>query len=262
MLRPCKVRSFLGVTILRTQHLYSLYKTLIMIGHNYYMIKSIFLCSEGSYEIFGIPAHYKHSDPYYDENRWKTLGPLSPLVRTVAGCVTNRKFAILTQWYTHVLMHEMGHAFADKLLGGKPTITIYINGHGDTLTNGSGSNFLMNGPDGRIALGDHGSMARWKDTAVYVAGPIGNVAFSTLKLLAISLLKDRIPWPVSLALMSGSLLAIPGELLYAVDSAIGAVEGDFKCIARKGKVQLAAASVALISSIALGVFLTRKAYQF
>lgn len=91
-----------------------------------------------------------------------------------------------------------------------------------------------------------------------MAGPMGDIAFSIGKLIAASALRKHLPWPVALALGSGAIFWMSGELLYAYVSAKKKDQGDFGWIARRGNAHLALASTALVALCALGIFTVVK----
>ena len=97
-------------------------------------------------------------------------------------------------------------------------------------------------------------------TVISIAGPMGNVAFSTCKLVAATALKNYLPWPIALTLGSGAVIWMSGELLYAYVSALNRDHGDFGQIACCGNTHLALASTALISQVALGIFAAIKSF--
>jgi hypothetical protein len=99
-----------------------------------------------------------------------------------------------------------------------------------------------------------GNASDWKQTAINIAGPMGDMAFSSCKLVAATALKSYLSWPVALALGSGAVMWMSGELLYAYVSASNRSHGDFGWIARRDHTHLALASTALVSQCALGVF--------
>jgi len=56
-------------------------------------------------------------------------------------------------------------------------------------------------------------------TIVDVSGPLGDIAFSSCKLIAATALKNYLFWPIALALGSGGVIWMSGEFLYAYISA-------------------------------------------
>lgn len=203
--------------------------------------KSILFGSEGSYNIFGTKVKFQNELPSH-------LTPPSldgaGVISTLAfKCINSNAFRWITQGYTHVFVHEMSHAAAHKVLTGQ-------NSEVDFFTSLCVGKTL---PSPAAAYASD-----WKKTAIDIAGPMGNIAFSTCKLVAATALKSYLSWPVALALGSGAVIWMSGELLYAYISASNRDHGDFGNIARRGNTHLALASTALISQCALGILAAIK----
>lgn len=198
-------------------------------------LKSLLFGSEGSYNICGIQAKFEKE--VHSLNPFPNLEGAGFISKMAITCINSNMFRWITQGYAHVFVHEMSHALTFKLLSGQDTtIKIY-----KSSCNGESFHRLATHPD-------------WKKTIVDVAGPIGDIAFSTCKLVAATALKSYLSWPVALTLGSGAVIWMSGELLYAYTSALNRDTGDFGCIASYGKTYLALASTALVSQYALGIF--------
>lgn len=202
-------------------------------------LKSVLFGSEGSYNIFGIQANFKkEAPPGYPSSILEGAGFLSKMA---VRCINSNVFRWISQGYAHVFVHEMSHALTLKLFSGQDS-QVYVFKSSCT---GRGDGSLEILPD-------------WKKTIVYVAGPMGDIAFSTCKLVAAMALKSYLSCPVALAIESGAVIWISGELLYAYTSALNKDAGDFCRIARQGNTHLALASTALASQCALGIFVAIK----
>lgn len=200
-------------------------------------LKSLLFGSEGTYNIFEIQVKFQNElPPFLTPPRLDQPGVISQLV---IKCIKSDAFRLVTQAYTHVFVHEMSHALACKILTGQ-------NSEVDLFTNRCvGVNHY---PPAVTYASD------WKQTVIDVAGPMGNIAFSTCKLVAATALKSYLSWPVALALGSGAIVWMSGELLYAYVSASNRNDGDFGLIALRGNTHLALASTAIVSQVALGIF--------
>lgn len=203
--------------------------------------KSILFGCEGSYNIFGTPVKFQNELPsHLTPPSLEGAGLISQLA---FKCINSNAFRWITQGYTHVFVHEMSHAVACKVLVGQ-------NSEVDFFTSlCMGKNAL---PPAAVHASD------WKKTAIEIAGPMGDIAFSSCKLVAATALKSYLSWPVALALGSGAVIWMSGELLYAYVSASKRDNGDFGYIARRSNTHLALASTALVSQVALGIFAAIK----
>jgi hypothetical protein len=201
-------------------------------------LKSIFFGYEGTHDFFGVEvtfedqnSHYRFGDDY--------------ISRLAKICSNSHVFRILSLAYVHVLVHEMGHILANKIFVGSndnPKITI--------LTKESSG----------YCTGEINPTSRWQRTIVLAAGPMSDIAFSTCKLVASVALKHYLSWPVSLILGCGAIIWIIGELFYAFISALKRDNGDFGRIADHGPLHLVLASAAIVSEVALAIFLTVQFY--
>jgi hypothetical protein len=110
------------------------------------------------------------------------------------------------------------------------------------------------------------STSKWRRTAMYMAGSMGNVAFSSLKLVALNVL-ERTIWPVGFLLEFGTCFQINLELAYACQSAYQSDWGDFGLIRQQcGWSHLAIAFLALVAFVVgqyvLGIFIAMKFLRF
>lgn len=204
------------------------------------LLKSVLFGCEGSYNIFEIPVKFENELPTFG---LPSLERRSVISQLAFKCINSAIFRYVTQSYTHVFMHEMSHALACKLLTGKKSEIVFF------TTLGLGQTVLP------IEIRDS---ANWKRTAVDVAGPMGNIAFSTCKLVAAIALKNYLTWPVALTLGGGAVIWMSGELFYAYISASNKDRGDFGRIVSRGNTHLVLASMTLVSQVALGIFLAIK----
>lgn len=206
------------------------------------LLKSVLFGSEGSYNIFGLQATFKNEFPpgfICPNANFHGAGIISQLAYK---CLNSNVFHWITQFHTHVLVHEIGHALAIKIFTGyNSKVIIYYQRGGMTEY-----------PIETRYLSD------WKQTVIDVSGPMGDIAFSTCKMVAAAALKSYLSWPVALVLGSGGLIYISGELLYAFVSASKKDDGDFGVIAKRNNTHLALASIVLISQCALGILAAIK----
>lgn len=204
-------------------------------------LKSVLFGSKGSYNIFGTKVKFQNELPSY--LTLPSLNGAGIISKLAFNCINSNAFRWITQGYTHVFVHEMSHAIACKVLTGQ-------NSKVDFFTS--------------LCIGKNASppavtyASDWKKTVINVAGPMGDIAFSTCKLVAATALKSYLSWPVALALGSGAVVWMSGELLYAYVSAANKDHGDFGKIASRGNTHLALASTALVSQVALGIFAAIK----
>ena len=205
-------------------------------------IKSMIFGSEGSYNILGTQVHFTNQASSDGQISLEGAGIVS---RIALACLNSNTLRYLTQGYSHVFIHEMGHALADRLLTHKdvdpydtPSVYISKESCGGENWPTSASEFLP----------------EWKKTILDVAGPMADIAFSSCKIVAATSLKNYLPLPVTLALGGAGALWIFGELVYAYTSVLNKDGGDFSNIAERGNVHLALASTAVVSQVALAIF--------
>ena len=126
-------------------------------------LKSVLFGAEGSYNIFGIQVKFEDDLPsYYSPVSLEGVGLISKMA---LKCQNSHALRWVTQGYAHVFIHEMTHALAFKLLTRQHS-EVHI------------SKSLCEG--GNICPPMH--IADWKQTIIDVAGPMGNIAFSTLQI--------------------------------------------------------------------------------
>ncbi|MDE3056208.1 MAG: hypothetical protein KGI80_05940 [Verrucomicrobiota bacterium] len=130
----------------------------------------------------------------------------------------------------------MGHALINKLLTGRSS-DIWI---------------FTKECTGTAGITQSGSP--WKDLAIFLAGPMANIAFASSKLIAAAALRRYFLGIATLILGGGGSLWMAGELFYAFTSATQRNDGDFGKIAKQGNGYLALASLLLVLQCALGVF--------
>ncbi|HSX37301.1 MAG TPA: M50 family metallopeptidase [Chlamydiales bacterium] len=203
-------------------------------------LKSVLFGDEGSYKIFGIRANFEN-EPSYPSVSLEGAGLISKMAYK---CLNSNAFRWITQGYAHVFIHELGHALACKLLTNQIS-TIHVS---KSTCAGIAT----------FSTVEFAHASDWKKTIVNVAGPLGNIAFSSCKLVAATALKNYLSWPIALALGSGGVIWISGELFYACISVSNRDAGDFGRIARRGGAHLALAGTALVSQVALGIFAAIK----
>lgn len=202
-------------------------------------LKSVLFGDEGTYNIFGAQVNFENELPSYSLS--VSLEGAGLISKLASKCINSNAFRWITQGYAHVFIHEMSHALAYKLLTHQNAKVLVIK----NLCQGRTSYPSTVNTD-------------WKRTILDVSGPMGNIAFSTCKLVAATALKSYLSWPVALALGGGAVIWISGELLFACVSASNKSPADFGFIARRGNTHLALASTALFSQVALGIFAAIK----
>lgn len=206
-------------------------------------VKSVLFGSEGSYNILGIQAKFEKEEPLDYSSSILILEGAGFISKIAIKCLNSNVFRWITQGYAHIFVHEMSHALTLKLFTNQdPMIRV----------------FKSSCTGGCIPPSASETLPIWKKTIVKVAGPMGNIALCTCKLVAATALKSYLSWPIALAIGGGAVIWMTGELLYAYTSALNRDAGDFGCIARYGDSHLALASIALVSQCALGIFAAIK----
>lgn len=202
-------------------------------------LKSLFLGSEGSYKVFGVPVSFEDRASDSNSNPGGVLA-------VAKKCLDNTVFRFANLSYAHVFFHEMGHVLMSKQFPRKDLFSIQPNAEvvqEVTIFTKTCEGVTINGTLG---------LTGWKKTLVCVSGPMANIAFSTVMLAAAQVLKGSIvTLPIALALECGAVYEIAGELYYAYDSATKEDDGDFGLIARQGDKFLGVAGIALIAEAAL-----------
>lgn len=197
-------------------------------------LKSVFLGCEGSYNILGQNVTFDAQPKGFDMPDVDGAGFIS---RLAMKCMSSKAFHRLTFGYSHVMVHEMSHALANKILTGK---------------NSEITCFTLDCTG--VARYTESANKEWKNSVIAAAGPMGDIAYSSCQLAAAAALKSYISWPVALAMGTGAAFWISGELLYAYVSAVKKDNGDFGQIVKNGKSHLAVATTAVVSELALGAF--------
>lgn len=195
------------------------------------ILKSLLFGSEGTYKILEIPVVFKKSETYFD---WAGEDIIS---RCAIQCINSRAFRFLTQGYAHVFVHEMSHALVGKLFKGNANVEIYS----DTC-------------QGTNTVRYPSAISPIKQSSMYAAGPMGDVAFCIGKIAVATFLKSY-SMPLALTLGTGAVIWLSGELLYAYMSAKQRDSNDFGLIRKNGETHLAVAGAALVGECALGLFL-------
>jgi hypothetical protein len=195
-------------------------------------LKSLFWGSEGHFEDNGVLVHFMDS-----------ITPSEPasnfLVQFKHKIVSTKWFQIASQVYLHTYIHEMGHALACKRVIPDRSCVYVHPKSGSTMGYFASPRSLNSQP-------------QWKQSFVDAAGPLAQMAFSSLRLVAAVALRNYISWPVSFVLGAGAVYHMMEELSYAAESSVSG-DGDFGSIASNSKMDLALASAALIGECALGI---------
>ncbi|MBI5345910.1 MAG: M50 family metallopeptidase [Chlamydiae bacterium] len=208
-------------------------------------LKSVLLGSIGTYCILGTPIEFKKE--YLPFSR-KVYSPeeLKFYNSNAGRLITQGFFLITTQGYAKVFVHEVCHAIAVKLLLKQNTkITIFTKGYSGMTESTTGLQ----------------EVSDWKKSIISVAGPMGSMAFSTCKLVALTALKSYIPRHVALTLGGGAIISMSLDLEKAYLGASSKCKDDirdFARIKRHGANHLAVASSVLVAQYALGIFVANK----
>ncbi len=210
------------------------------------LIKSLIFGQEGTYKVLGVPVRFQKINPADDSISDAELATkLSDrgifVFRLIENLFSSKAYLVTTQSYVHTFVHEMSHALADKFLcKGSPEVEINDDATGLTTT----SSLISEA---------------WKSTVFRLAGSMGDIAFSTGQLVAITSLRGYLTTPGSLMLGAPAVLDIASELFYSFSSGLVKDDGDFGEIAKKGR--LGVASAALITEIALSALSIYSAYK-
>lgn len=197
------------------------------------IIFSLLNGNQGNYNILGAKVTF---GPF----AYGTMPSGGGMLRSLMfGCLSSHFFRVISNSYTHVFMHEMGHAVATKLLTNQnPKVTIFNDCFGGITHDCSSSG--------------------WKDVAIDAAGPLGSMVFSSCKLAIAVLLYKQMSKPVGYLLGAQAAISMFGELLYAASYSKG---GDFGNIADYGLSPLLISLATLVSTCALGVLGSIKLYR-
>jgi hypothetical protein len=137
--------------------------------------------------------------------------------------------------YCHTMVHELGHALLLYLLSDQPKIEIYTNANGCAITAISSSKLL--------------------DSCVSLAGPLSDMVFSNINLLAIAKFKNFFTPPIPLALMFIEIFHIYSETKYAITSTWKQDDGDFGLIRQNGLSHLCGSAAVLGLTFVAGHYL-------
>jgi hypothetical protein len=155
------------------------------------LLKSILFGYEGSYNIFGIPATFEAQDLSSDSNQASYSNQEGTLAQFTKKYLSNNAFRWTTQAYTHVFVHEMGHALMSKLFprqnffSHKPNAQVIPK---VKVFTADCKGLTQNATTGLIG---------WKKVLVNAAEPMMNIAFCNCKLVAAQTLKSSfIAWPI------------------------------------------------------------------
>lgn len=199
--------------------------------------KSILLGYEGAYQIGeGITVQFKKDEStfpsLYSRDANIVLRALGFAAQT---CIQNYAFQVLTLGYVHVFVHEMGHALANRILGGgECAITIRTT----TCT-------------GETGIGHHFSPIT--HSIVDLTGPLMSVIFSSSQIFGAIAFIHHLSIPVAVGISAGASVWIIGELFYATVSSLNRDPGDFGQIASRGIVHYSICATLLIGASALGL---------
>lgn len=205
-------------------------------------LKSLFWGSEGHFEDQGVLVHFMDS-----------ITPSEPSNNLIAKLrhkiLSNKWFQIAHQGYLHTYIHEMGHALACKqVIPDRSCVYVHPKCNGATMGYFDTPRFLN-------------FQLQWKQSFVDAAGPLTQMAFASLRLVAAVALRNYISWPVAFVLGTGAVYHMMEELAYAAESSVSG-DGDFGSIASSSKTHLALASAALIGECALGILSASALYFY
>jgi hypothetical protein len=154
------------------------------------MLGSIFLGTNGSYDINGIEVNF------VDNAEGDAVFGNSLFGRVADLMLSNTAVKILTFGYLHVFIHEMGHALAGKLRGYDSVVNIYTQSCRGSTAHGASCKFTA------------------------LAGPLAGMALELVKLVgaiaAVILLPSFVGLPLGLFLGAGSAFWLFGETMYAL----------------------------------------------
>lgn len=206
---------------------------------------SILFGAENKFCILGIDVEFKKQPKMaysLSEGSW------NPILHLADFCLQSRAFGLTTLGCAHVFVHEMGHAIAHRCLTGTtPKVTVITNTlSGYTICPQIVEKYSLwylpfikfSRPVPRLL--NHMSI-------MSAMGPLTNTAFANCQLITAVALRTYISWPVSVALATGAVIWMFGELLYAITAVCGQGGGDFGCIHNNGKFHLALAVTALVA---------------
>jgi hypothetical protein len=159
------------------------------------ILNSLLFGSPGTYKTPGIEMRFN------DRSNGRGAFGTNWFGRTVDYVLTTPIVPVITLGYLHVVIHELGHAFASWLQGTNEPHTIYV--YTKTCR-------------GEIIDSDHG-----KITAL--AGPLAGITWELLKLIGSVAIATFAPpaigLPLGAVLGAGSAFWLFGELIYACSGA-------------------------------------------
>lgn len=205
---------------------------------------------KGDFSIWGIQISFTKSSNRYTFISEKYPQSFCGVIRKsldhlVESITKSRIINYISLSKIHVLVHELGHAIAFKILfGTKPHIELWTDRLGGATHSWHPSNQDQFPIENKSIKG----------TICSLAGPLADMLFSSIKLVAGVALKSYC-WPIAAILAGGSLFIMAGELFYASHSVVNSNDGDFGRIARNGKMHLIVSTALLVGQAALGVFL-------
>ncbi len=217
-------------------------------------VKSLFLGYEGKFHIFGQEVNFKKAPNLATttSNKYANLA-----IKTL-----NSSFSALNLQHLHIFTHEMGHGctnlLIDKISTYEPLILDLGDGQILKLYQNKGTkkiDIFISGLGGGLAdIHQHTTI---KKTLALIAGPMADVALSSIQLISASALNNYLPQPITFVLKYGALGWMLGEVCYVISSGLGGW-GDGGEIAHKGATPFLIATSALIGECALGIFAAMK----
>lgn len=151
---------------------------------------------------------------------------------------------LVTQGKLHALSHELGHAIASKILiQGSPRIKI--------ANNCTGTIYLPK---------SYHQASPIAKTIINASGPLGNIIFCNLKLIATIALKHLLPKPLVHILALGTVLWMTGEVFYAYSTVKNHIYYDYGEIAERSRAHLMIATGFLVAGYACGILLSAQVF--
>lgn len=201
-------------------------------------LSSICFGKLGNYRFLGIDVEFtSNAKVSFSFDGHIGLSPIRLLGYCATTCLNNKAFRLLSFGYLHTFVHEMGHALAHKILGSQ---SVYIKVDVSSCCGCTGGN-SANGSKFREFIG-------------VIAGPVTDMAFSSIQLVAAAALRSYVGAPVAGFVAGGAIMWMTGELFYAFYSTVNQDNGDFGRISRMGILPFAAATAALVGTFAFGIF--------
>lgn len=214
-------------------------------------IKSIFIGSEGSYNVCGIDVIFANHEALENDIENPSVKDSSEDPNAAHAQMEQNRFfnsrlyCFISQATLHSFVHEMGHALAYKLLlTVDPKIEIFKR-----------ISFGCSAGRTSAMIPTSLSKASWKLTLINLSGPFVSIAFSTSKIVAANLLENSLPRPITLTLKIGAGLSIVHE---ALGSTLVKNDGDFRKIRQRSSLHLTFAIFLLISQCSLATLVLMK----